>query len=253
MTKNLMPHEPPTLDETLAIAIAQQVGTVIACLPEAICIAPGDTTTYRKVKESLPVLKRAERAWEQLFKPVKDFYYGKWKAECAAEGEHTKPLMRYFDAWSQEVYRWEQAEKARERAEELRLAAERRREEQERLLAEAAHLEAAGQAAIAEQVLEQAVADLPAVAPIVTMPSAVVPVNDMSSREHWTWHYAGAGRDGRWKDLTDEQRRRIVRQLPAEYLMASETAITQQVNATKSATTIAGIVVYDKGSTTVRR
>jgi hypothetical protein len=237
--------EAPTLSEAEAMALAKAVEAQLAQLPSTVEIA--DPETCRRVKESLPVIKRAEDAWAALFKPIKDFYYRKWKEQCADEERRLKPLATVRASWAGAVYRFEQAEAQRRRDEELRLAQERRREEEDRLLREAAELEESGQHALAEAVVEHAVAAPP---PVVTLPPPPK-VSGVSSRANWQFKFAGCAAAIPWDRLPQEDRDRVLRLLPREYLRPDEVAIGRVVKAMKGATRIPGIEAYDAGTVAV--
>jgi hypothetical protein len=227
----------------------QALGSEIARFLVDVPLKVVDLDTHRAAKASLPILKRAEDRVVAFFADIKAAAWTAHRKICEKESAQLAPIQQLRTRLNHEVLQFERIEKERQRQEELRLAAERRREEQERLMREAEQLAAAGQPEIADQVLEQAVA---APAPVVPVPSRLQPVAGVSTRENWQYKYLGASAGLRWKDLTDEQRRRLLQLIPRDYLQPNESAIANAVKAAKSATKIPGIEVYDAGSVVTR-
>lgn len=225
-------------------ALTTDIQAQLADLPTAIT----DDATYRKAKESLPILKRAEDKVVSFFREIKDAANKAHKAITKKESEQLTPITQARARLGSLIYGYEQ-EEDRKRREREREAA---RVEQERRQAEALEQAAAmshDEPEMAEQVIEQAIA---APAPVVSLPSTRAAVAGVSMAENWQFCYEGASTGEKWKDLTSEQRERLLRLLPREVLCPDEAVIGKLVKALKSGTKIPGVRAYDAGSVRVR-
>lgn len=102
---------------------------------------------------------------------------------------------------------------------------------------------------MAEQIVEQAIA---APAPAITLPPRRIDVAGVSSSENWQFKYAGCASGLDWDKLPTEDRERVMRLLPREYLRPDEKAIGKVVKALKGSTRIPGVEVFDAGTVRVR-
>lgn len=235
----------PAPDEQQTQALSADIKSQLAGLPTAIA----DPETYRRAKESLPLLKRAEDKVADFFRDIKKAAHDAHKAITTKEAAELKPIALARQKLSGLIYDYERDLE--------RLRREREREEAERLqrereaaaLAEAETLEAQGAPEMAEQVIEQAIA---APAPVVIAASQSLEVVGVSTRENWQFAYVGGSPGQKWKDLSDDQRKRVLQLLPREFLVPDESAIGRVTKAMKSSTRIPGVTVYDAGSMVVR-
>jgi hypothetical protein len=235
----------PAPDETQTQALSADIASQLSGLPTAIV----DIDTYRRAKESLPLLKRAEDKVVSFFRDMKDQAHRAHKAITTKESEQLKPIAQARQRLSGLIYGFEQEQERIRRQREREAAEALRREEEARALAEAVVLESQGAPEMAEQVIEQAIV---APAPIVIMPSAAVDVVGVTTRENWQFLYQGGSPGQKWKDLSDEQRKRVLQLIPRDYLMPDEAAIGRVVKAMKSGTKIPGLQAYDAGTIAVR-
>ena len=230
-------------------ALSTGIQAQLAGLPTAIT----DPETYRRAKESLPLLKQAEDKVVAFFRDIKEHAYRAHKAITAKESAQLTPITGARSSLSRLIYGYEQEQQRRRREQERREAEAEQQRLQQQALEEAAALETTAPE-MAKQIVEQAIA---APAPVVVLPSTAVDVVGVGSRENWTWTYLGMGTkaDGsprRWKDLTDAERQQVMKFLPREYLEPSEAAIGKVVKALKSATKIPGVSPVDVGTVSVR-
>jgi len=231
-------------DEIETQALTADIQAQLARIPTRV----GDLETCRLAKESLPILKRAEDRVTGFFKPLKDAAHKAHKLLCDKETEQLRPIKALRAVLSTEVYTFEQAQE-RQRRERERLAQQEERRRLETVaLAEAASL-AATAPALAEQILEQAIA---APAPVLTLPTTTISVAGVSTTANWTWRFLGCPAGVEWDKLPDEDRQRVMTLIPREYLRPDDRAITKVVKALKSSTKIPGVEPYDAGSVRVR-
>lgn len=235
----------PAPDEAATQALSADIHAQLAQLPTSI----GDVETCRKAKESLLLLKRAEDKVVTFFRPIKDAAHKAHKAITTKEAESLKPIADARRTLSGLIYSFEQAQ------ERLRREAERQAAEDERKRLEAVALEEAQEVAahgspeMAEQILAQAIA---APAPTIVLPSTATKVAGVSSLANWQWRFAGCGSGLAWDQLPQEDRERVMRMLPREYLRPDDKAITKVVKALRGGTKIPGIEAFDAGTVMVR-
>jgi hypothetical protein len=203
---------------------------------------------YRKAKESLPLLKRAEDRVVLFFRDIKDAAFQAHRRITAKEMESLGPIKQARQRMSTLIYGWEREQDRIRREAEQRAADEERKRREDAALAEAAAI-ASSSPEVAEQILMQEIA---APAPVVILPSTKVDVSGVTMRENWTFVYNGGSPGQKWKDLTDEQRKRVIALIPREYLMPDESAIGRVVKAMKSGTKIPGLQAFDAGTIAVR-
>jgi hypothetical protein len=226
-------------------ALTTDVSAQLASMPTVI----DSPDTYRRAKESLPVLKRAEDKVSLFFRDIKAAAFNAHRAITAKETEQLKPIKDARTRLAGLIFTWER-EQDRIRRERERQAQEEERQRQEAAaLAEAEALADQGAPELADQVIEQAIA---APAPVVALPSTNLEVSGVSVRENWQFVYAGGSPGQKWKELSDEQRKRVLSLLPREYLMPDEAAIGRVVKALKSSAKIPGVQAYDAGTVAVR-
>jgi hypothetical protein len=205
--------------------------------------------TYRRAKESLPLLKRAEDKVLGFFVEIKDAAFKAHKAITTKETAQLKPIKDARTRLAGLIFNYEsQLERIRRENERKAQEEEQRRRESE-AVAEAEALSDQGAPEMAEQVLEHAIA---APSPVVILPSAAVEVAGVSIRENWQFLYSGGSPGQKWKDLSDDQRKRVIALIPREFLIPDESAIGRVVKAMKSGTKIPGVQAYDAGTVAVR-
>ena len=235
-------------------ALESDIQAQLASLPTVIT----DEDTYAAAKTFLPKLKQAEDKVLAFFncdgdgnkeKGIKPLAYRVWKGICDKEGAALKPIKAARDRLAGLIYAWEQELQRLRREQELAESKRLQEQQQAQALEEAIALNDAGAVEMAEQVVEQAIA---APAPVVVLPSKAVRVDGVSIRENWTFAYEGASAGQRWKDLTDDQRKRVLQFIPREYLVPDEGAIGKVVKAMKSGARIPGVRAYDAGTVVVR-
>lgn len=236
----------PAPDEMQTRALATDIQSQLTGLPTAIT----DDATYRRAKESLPLLKRAEDRVIGFFRDIKKAASDAHRAICAKENEQLVPIVQARKRLTPLIYAYEQEQARRKREAEERARHDEQRRREAEALADAEAMQAHSPE-IAEQILEEAIA---APAPIVVLPSTTVDVAGVNdSKPHYVWRYLGApDHETAWKKLTPEQRRRIMALLPREHCMPDESSITALVKARNGDVRIPGIEIYDIGSITVR-
>jgi len=241
MPSAIVPFDVP---EEQTRALSDDIRAQLSRLPVLI----DSPTTYRQAKESLPLLKRAEDKVVGFFRDMKRAAYEAHRSITSKEAEQLKPITQARTFVSRLIYDYEREQ------ERLRREQERKAQEEEQARRDAAALdEAAAVAALspemADQIIEQAIAAPPAV---VVMPSQSLDVTGVSVRENWQFVYSGGSPGQKWKDLSDEQRKRVLQLIPRDYLCPDEAVIGRVVKAMKSGTTIPGIQAYDAGTVAVR-
>jgi len=229
-------------------ALTADVTAQLANLPTVI----DNPETYRRVVESLPLLKRAEDKVTAFFKDIKDAANKAHKAITAKESEQLRPIVAARQRLSQLKYGYEQ-EQNRIKVENERLAAEHERQRREAAALEEADAIAAASPELAEHILQEAITAPP---PVVVLPSVTAAVEVAGvgkSKPRWVWRYQGApDHETPWKKLDPALRKRLMALIARDYLMPDESAIGKIVTATDGNVKIPGIEVYDIGSTTVR-
>lgn len=232
-------------------ALSADVQASFAGIPTKVV----DFETYQRAKESLPLLKKAEDRVVAFFLDIKDAAFKAHRTITAKESEQLKPIQDLRKILNSEVYRFEQAEKARREEEARRIAEEERQQLQTQALEEAAALEETAPE-MAEQIIAQAIE---APLPTVILPDTAVEVAGVSSQANHKWHFVGTvpnelGETIAWKKLTGEQQARIRSLMPRDYLCPDESAITKIVKAMgpAAARLIPGIAVFDAGTVRTR-
>lgn len=226
-------------------ALSTDIQSQLASLPAVIT----DPDSYRKAKESLPLLKRAENKVIAFFSDMKIAADKAHKAIVAKEKEQLTPIAQARTKLSGLIYGYEREQDRIRREAERKAADEERQRRETEALAQADALNQQGAPEMADMVIEEAIA---APAPIVALPTRAVEVEGVSIRENWQPVYVGCSPGQKWKDLTDEQRKRVLALLPREYLMPDESAIGRVVKALKSGTKIPGVQPFDAGTVAVR-
>lgn len=206
-----------------------------------------DAVTFAKADQSRVIIKRARDFIKGKFAEPKAAADRLHKWFCSQERVEEQPLALLDQRLDSEMRTWRTREIERQRE------AERQAADEERQRREAAALEEAAAIAdtapeMAEQIVEQAIA---APTPTVVMASTI-PDTSTSFRKNWQFAYVGASPDQEWKDLTDEQKQRVMQFLPREYTMPDESKLLKVVKALEGSTKIPGIAAYDKGSSSVR-
>ena len=226
-------------------ALESDIQAQLAGLPLAIA----DQDTYAAAKLFLPKLKQAEDKVLDFFRDMKDRAFKAHKAITAKEGESLKPIKAARDRLSRLIYDFEREQQRLRREAELAESKRLQEQQQAQALEEANALNDAGAVEMAEQVVEQAIA---APAPVVVLPSQAVAVQGVSIAQNWQWKFAGCGSGLSWDQLSQEERDRVLRFLPREYMRPDDKAITKIVKAMRGSTRIPGVEVFDAGSVRVR-
>ena len=225
-------------------ALSTDIHAQLSQLPAVI----DSPDTYRKAKESLPILKRAEDRVTGFFSGIKDAAFKAHRAITAKEADQLKPIRDARTKLSNLIYRYEQEQdRIRREAERKAQDEEKCRREEEAL--RAVEVIASSSSEVAEQILQQEIA---APAPIVVLPSTAVEVSGVTTRENWSFVYVGGSPGQTWKDLDDTTRKRVLSMIPREFLIPDESAIRRVVKAMKSGTKIPGVQPYDAGTIAVR-
>ncbi len=241
-TATLLPAQVP---EDEAQALSDDITVQLGRLPTVIV----DDASYRRVKESLPELKRVEDKVVGFFREIKEAAHRAHKAITTKEADQLKPIRSARQQLSNLIYGYEREQERQRRERERVLRQEEQARRDEAALADAEALSAQGAPEMAAQVIEEAAA---APAPVVVTPTREVAVAGVSRRENWQPVYMGASPGQKWRDLTDEERKRVLPLLPREFLVPDESAIGKVVKAMKSGTQIPGIQPYDVGTLAVR-
>jgi hypothetical protein len=234
----------PAPDEAQTQALTADIQAQLAGIPKRVT----DMETCRLAKESLPVLKRFEDRVTTFFKPLKDAAHKAHKVICDKETEQLSPIKAARAALSSQIIKFEQEQERQRRERERQAQEEERRRLESAAIAEAESI-AATAPDVADQILEQAIA---APSPIVTMPRSTIAVTGVSTAANWQWRFMGCPAGLEWDKLPDEDRQRVMRLLPREYLRPDERAISKVVKALKGSSNIPGIEPFDAGSVRVR-
>ena len=240
----LLPKQAFDVPEPERQALASDIQAQLGSLPTVI----GDDETYRKAKESLPLLKRAEDRVVGFFRDIKDAANKAHKAITTKEAEQLKPIKDARQRISSLIYGYEQEQTRVRRAAELEAARIEQERQQAAALEEAAAISDLSPE-MAEQIVEQAIA---APAPVIVLPSQAVDVAGVSITANWQFKYEGCAAGVEFDKLPDEDRQRVMRLLPREYLRPDEKALGKVVKALKGGTRIPGIQAYDAGTVRVR-
>lgn len=234
--------------EDKRLALSSDIQSQLAGLPTVI----DSPDTYRKVVESLPILKRYEDKVVAFFKDIKSAAYNAHKAITAKETQQLKPIVDARARMSRLKYAYEQEQDRLKREREQAQAREEQRRREAQALAEAEALSKTSPE-MADQVLEQAIA---APAPVVVLPSSTAAVEVAGvgkSKPRWVWRYRGApDHETTWKQLSPADRAAVMALFPRQYCMPDESAITKLVTAMEGNVKIPGIEIYDIGRTSVR-
>jgi hypothetical protein len=234
----------PAPDEAQSQALSADIQGQLAQLPAAIA----DVETYRRAKESLPLLKRAEVRVVDFFRDIKSAASKAHRAICEKENEQLRPIQSARQRVSSLIYGYEQTLERQRREEERRAAEDERRRIEAQAVEEAAVLSGIAPE-MAEQILEQAIA---APAPSITLPSTRVDVAGVSTTANWQWKFAGCASGLAWEALPEDDRQRVLRVIPREYLRPDDKAIGKVVKALRGGTRIPGIETFDAGTIRVR-
>jgi len=200
-----------------------------------------DPISYVRVGERLVDVAAHRKDVEAWFKPLKDFAFRLHRMICDREAEVLRPLVAFQTDGKNNRFRLEQDDARRRREEEQRLAEAARRDEQDRLQREAEAMQARGETAVAEQIMEQAIH---APAPVFAIPSALPQTRGVSTRENWKWRPIGGD--------TPAARARALQLIPRDYLELSELKLNAYARAHKGSARLPGLEFYDAGSVTVR-
>lgn len=219
---------PPVIDikpEALGGELETQTRAVVAKL--AGIVIADQAACQQAVLDRQDIGARI-KAVEAFFEPFKSAAYKLWKSLCARENDIVKPLQALDGQLRSGIQRFTDEQERLRRAEEQRIADERQQEEQARQLAAAAALEQQGETALAQVIVEEAIA---APAPVVVLPSVTQQVQGLKLREEWKWRYSG-------------DQARAMALIPREYLCVDEKKVGAYVRAMKGTARIPGIEVY---------
>lgn len=232
----------PMDEATFALFVRAQLDKVPAVIDSQ--------EAYQLGMASLPMLKTTEDRIINYWKEDKSNAHKTHAGICQKESAQLTPVKTTREALSTSLYQWEQKLEEERRAEELRQAEARRKDIESAVIEEAAAISKIDPE-LAEQVIEQAIASPP---PVVALPSMAVSVAGVGGRAKWTFDYAGCATGVAWDDLPGEDRERLLKTIPAQYIMSVPNVklIEVIVKQNKSATSIPGIVARDAGKMSTR-
>lgn len=187
--------------------------------------------SYEYACENIIEWKDAIKARESWFKPIKQAWDAAKKIVLDKEKEAVGPLQRAIGIVEPKAIKWKQDQEAKANAERLRLGAIERQKEEDRRVAEAARLEKAGQAELAQLVLET-----PMEVARVVVPAPVQKVMGLPTTKRWDF------------EIVDSS---AIKRL---YLEPDETKIRKQVVALgkEAEALVGGIRVFQKEGFTRR-
>lgn len=137
-----------------------------------------DQAGYEYVVEIVKKVKDRRKMWSNMIKPVKEAARAAWQKVIDLEKEVDTPLsVIENEVCKPKLVAWEQEQERKRRAEQERIAKELKRQEEEAKLAVAVELEAGGNQAAADLVLET-----PSVAPAIELPKTTA-VKGISYRD----------------------------------------------------------------------
>jgi len=204
-----------------------------------------DAEDYEMACTFLQLVATRKKQVEETFDPIVRKAHDTHKEAVAQKKKFMDPLLLAEGDVKLKVARWRNEQERIRQAEEARLQAEARQQADTQALQEAAHLEAAGDHALAEIRLEEAAA---APAPVVVLESAVPKSAGISGRTNWKWRY----RVGEVAALRELAAAAAKDESLLAYLQLNEMAIGATVRAQKSLARIPGIEAYPDESVSVR-
>ena len=256
-----------TFDEDLDSLIPAETESTALLLQGVVSMEKiTDGTSYMRVVAAGTDAASNIKSIESLFKPITEQRYAHWKRATELRAEKLKPFETVKKKASLLVGAYDQAQEQLRRAEEARLQAEenaraaREQEEQRRLaeaeaarisidqaLADAIELEAFGDHAGAEAVLNNPVPVEVYVPPVyaaaVILEKSVPKVKGKSSVTEWTFRVKVSPKCHAPASHNPEECSICLEEVPREYLVLNSKMVGQLVRAMKDKTAIAGIVV----------
>ncbi len=198
---------------------------------EAQALTVRDAATYARASEFAVGLRTlAKRITEYLADDIARAF-ALHRSLTSKRTQAVAPLEAEVSRLGREMAAWDAQQRQLQRAEEARLARAQQERDRQIALEEAALLEAQGQHAEADQVIEQAIA-MPA--PTISLPPAVPKTEGISYRSEWRF------------EVVDPAL------VPREYLSVDETKIRGVVRSLKGLAKIAGVRVYEERVPVVR-
>ena len=223
----------PEIENQEVEQVAQKASLLVQ---SAVTLKVTDPATQNQASQVLLAIAALRKEVADTFKPMKDAAFKAHRTICEQEKKHDQPLadaeravkaqIGTFVAEQQQLAR--EAEEAARKAERERAEREAREESERRAIADAEALQAMGDTAGAEAVLENP-APMPVryVAPAPIAPQ-VAQVAGVSTREDWDFR------------IIDELA------IPREYLLVNESAIRTLGKTTKGKAKIAGVEFFAK-------
>lgn len=227
------PQGAPEIENQEVEQVAQKASLLVR---SAVTLKVTDTTTQHQASQVLLAIAALRKEVADTFKPMKDAAFKAHRTICEQKKKYDQPLadaeravkaqIGNFVAEQQRLAR--ESEEAARKAEQERAEREAREESERRAIADAEALQAMGDTAGAEAVLENP-APMPVryVAPAPIAPQ-VAQVAGVSTREDWDFR------------IVDELA------IPREYLLVNESAIRALGKTTKGKAKIAGVEFYPK-------
>jgi len=165
----------------------------------------------------------AAKRVETFFEPFISSAHKLHKMLCDRKNAILGPLLRLDVAKRTAItdYKWQ--EDRRRQLREQEIAAQRRRDSEASAASEAAHLESAGEHALAAAVVNEAIA---APAPVVVLPDVTKTVPDLKFRREWKWRVRNAAL------------------VPRDYLCIDEKKVGGYTRSMKGSGAIPGIDIY---------
>jgi len=214
------------IDEGQIAAVRAEIAPVLSAAKDIVVL---DEVTHLRALNLAAECKQRQRKVEEVWGEAKEATHKAWKTVTDTIASFTKPLADAASICNQKAYAWKKVEDERRRIEAQRIERENAKRVEEELLRTAEALTEDGNSELADEVMAQKV-EVATVKPVeVAKPEGI------SYRENWQFRIVDAS---------------IV---PREYLMPDEKKIGQFVKANKANTKIAGVEVYDAGTTVIRR
>jgi hypothetical protein len=183
----------------------------------------GDHTSLAQAVLDRQAIAESVKRVQAFFEPFKSSAYKLHRMLCDRENEILGPLLRLDKAMREGISAFKAAEDRARLQRERDESERRRRDDEERAAREAAHLEAAGEHALAAAVVDEAIA---APAPVVVLPDTTKGVDGLKFTRRWLWRPTNAAL------------------VPREFLCLDEKKISAYARAMKGSGAIAGIEIY---------
>jgi hypothetical protein len=271
----LAQHNFPQSSSSLPSSFDEDLDSLIPASTESTALLLQGVVSMEKISDSIAYMRVVAagtdaatniKSIESLFKPITEQRYAHWKRATELRGEKLKPFEAVKKKASLLVGAYELEQEQSRRAEEARLQAEenaravREQQEQSRLaasearriseeqaLADAVELEAAGDHAGAEAVLNNPVPVSVYVPPVYASPvileKSVPKVKGKSSVTEWGFRVKVSPKCRPSGSHNPEECSVCLEEVPREYLVLNSKLVGQLVRALKDKTSIPGIDV----------